>query len=533
MKNRLNKIWLKKIAAISIAAIMLSAAPKLNAQTAAPTPIQPADENPNQTEKSENEATVKTGKFVPPPYNIQRFDEDYSYLRDAGKRVDPFDRLKYIRLRKGRDDWYLTIGGEVRPFYERFDNNNFGAGAQDGNGYLLQRYMLHADWHFGKNFRVFAQLKSGVVADKSSPIAPPDVNKMDVGQLFIDFNWGVRREKSATGNNSAGSFGNANPNEKPNGLGFLPPRVTLRVGRQELNFGAGRIVSVRQGPNVRQSHDGISLIVRTGKWRIDGVLTKPVEDDRGFFDDEPRSDQTFWGVYAAHPLSFFSRAGKADVYYFGLDRKQARFDQGAGRDIRHTFGARFWNGGKSFDYDVEFTGQLGRFGRGNIRAWAISPSAGYTFQKTRFKPRLGVDAGIVSGDRNPNDKDLNTFAPPFPRGQYFGLIGANGAYNVRGFRPNFKLTLAKGTTITLSNFFFWRQSLADGFYSVPGGLLRTGRQSRARYIGQAPEIDFIWQVERHSVVQFGLSAFFTGKFLRETPPGKNIGYTTVRYTFQF
>jgi hypothetical protein len=39
--------------------------------------------------------------------------------------------------------------------------------------------------------------------------------------------------------------------------------------------------------------------------------------------------------------------------------------------------------------------------------------------------------------------------------------------------------------------------------------------------------------ERHSTVQLGLSGFFTGKFLRRTPPGENIGYVTARYTFQF
>ena len=349
--NWLIRFWFKKIAAFLIIAplLLLLAAQKSSAQAVAPTPNQPIAEKqksaPLQKTESGDETPPQKEKFVLPPYNIMRFDEDFSYLRDESKRVDPFDRLKYIRLREGRDDWYLTVGGEVRPFYESFKNNNFGAGAQDKNGYLLQRYMLHSDWHFGKNVRVFTQLKSGVVADKSSPIAPPDVNKADVAQFFVDFNFGVRRANGAARNsdgnsttaqpgtvsasvnqNQPGSAGNLSANERPNGLGFLPPRVVFRVGRQELNFGAGRIVSVRQGPNVRQSHDGISLILRFDKWRIDAVATKPVEDDRGFFDDEPRSDQTFWGVYAARPLALVSKAGKIDVYYFGFDRKLARFD---------------------------------------------------------------------------------------------------------------------------------------------------------------------------------------------------------------
>jgi len=37
-----------------------------------------------------------------------------------------------------------------------------GRGPQDDNGYLLQRYMIHADAHFGDYFRVFTQFKSGL-----------------------------------------------------------------------------------------------------------------------------------------------------------------------------------------------------------------------------------------------------------------------------------------------------------------------------------------------------------------------------------
>src|SRR5262245_18630250 len=39
-------------------------------------------------------------------------DEDWSFLKDQTKRIDPWDRLKYIPL--GKDDSYLTLSGEFR-----------------------------------------------------------------------------------------------------------------------------------------------------------------------------------------------------------------------------------------------------------------------------------------------------------------------------------------------------------------------------------------------------------------------------------
>ena len=47
-----------------------------------------------------------------PAYSLLRENEDWSFLRDTSLRQDIWDPLKYIRL--GSEDWYLTIGGEVR-----------------------------------------------------------------------------------------------------------------------------------------------------------------------------------------------------------------------------------------------------------------------------------------------------------------------------------------------------------------------------------------------------------------------------------
>src|SRR5215472_1186695 len=71
---------------------------------------------------------------------LLREDEDWSFLADPAKRQDFWDPLKYIRLREGRDDWFLTIGGEAREVWEQIGNDNWGQ-QPFWNGYLNQRYM--------------------------------------------------------------------------------------------------------------------------------------------------------------------------------------------------------------------------------------------------------------------------------------------------------------------------------------------------------------------------------------------------------
>src|SRR6185436_8648508 len=76
----------------------------------------------------------------PPPYKTLRHDEDYSYLKDASRRSDWVDPLKYIPLCETREAMFLTLGGEVRERYEYFRNASWDR-ANGTDGFLLQRYM--------------------------------------------------------------------------------------------------------------------------------------------------------------------------------------------------------------------------------------------------------------------------------------------------------------------------------------------------------------------------------------------------------
>jgi len=49
----------------------------------------------------------------------------------------------------------------------------------------------------------------------------------------------------------------------------------------------------------------------------------------------------------------------------------------------------------------------------------------------RFEP-----ATVPSGDNNPNDKDLQTFNPLFPKGKYFGELSLLGPYNLINLHPS-------------------------------------------------------------------------------------------------
>jgi hypothetical protein len=132
----------------------------------------------------------------------------------------------------------VSAGGQVREQYERFEDEEWGSETPDDSGYWLQRYTFHVDAQVWRRMRAYVELKSGIEVGRAGGPRPPDEDELDLHQGFLY-------------------------------LSFGPARV--RLGRQELAFGRQRRISVREGPNIRQTFDGGDLVIQRGRWRVDGV----------------------------------------------------------------------------------------------------------------------------------------------------------------------------------------------------------------------------------------------------------------------
>jgi hypothetical protein len=436
-------------------------------------------------------------------YSLMREDEDWSFLQDPSLRQDFWDLIKYIRL--GPQGWFLTIGGEAREAFEQVGNDNWGK-QNYTNTFFLERYMLHMDWHLGKYVRAFVQLKSGLESFRTGGPRPIDEKKLDFEAAFVEVG-------TTTGDKW----------------------LVLQAGRQELNYGSGRLVSVREGPNVRQSFYGAKLKAKAGDWRVDLFATRPDLDKPGFFDNVPDHQTAFWGVYATRPLR---PRVSIDSYYLGLDRKTATFNRGAAQENRETLGARLWRppATKERDWDIDYEGvwQFGTFGANGIRAWTFASDSGYSFPAARLRPRISVKADISSGD-DPRHSSLGTFNPLYPIGNYFGVLADTGPgpVNFIDVHPRLQTWLPHGVSISADVVVQWRESLYDGVYAVPGFLLVAAGDSRARFVGYRPGIEARWQIDRHAYLQADYGVFFAGEFLKQASPGRNIDYTELWAGYKF
>src|SRR5258706_10624049 len=239
-------------------------------------------------------------------YQLLREDEDWSFLRDRSLQRKFWDPVKFVPLRNS-GDWYMTLGGEARAVWEQIGNDNWGQ-QPFMNGYLNQRYALSLDFHLGKHVRTFFAFKSGLNSSRQGGSRPIDEKKLDLQAAFLELSTAGTRNW-----------------------------IKIRAGRQQVEYGSGRLIDVREGPNVRLSFDGVKVMAKFNSWRIDGFAMRPDVDKPGFFNNVPNHEIGFWGVYATRPLF---RTVSLDAYYLGLNRKHASFQRGTAQEVRHSVGAR-------------------------------------------------------------------------------------------------------------------------------------------------------------------------------------------------
>ena len=148
-------------------------------------------------------------------------------------------------------------------------------------------------------------------------------------------------------------------------------------------------------------------------------------------------------------------------------------------------------------------------------------------------PELALTADIVSGDGDPDDPKLGTLNSLFPNGKYFGALSPIGPRNLIHIRPSMTVYPHTDIALSLTGVAYWRESTHDGIYAIPGLLVRSGKDSDARFIGKEIELAASWQATPMLNLTASLSAFAPGPFIRDTGSARTIRMVGGQTTFRF
>jgi alginate export protein len=418
------------------------------------------------------------------------------------KIVEP---LKYIPL----DDyggWYASLSGELRDRFEYFNHYQFGG----TYAYNLIRALADVDVHLGPNFHVFVQGISATKQGAAGGSLSSYFDELDLHQGFAAIQIPLYAQSS----------------------------FEVLAGRQNMAYGAQRLIGVSDWSNVRRTFDGA-----LGRYMIPGntldiFYMQPVQPIPYQFDVDVPGTQ-FAGIYDTWEVGDFLKIRtQLELYGLYVHRPQITFNETTASENRYTLGARLTAYPDPVDLDIEADYQAGVFNGATTNSFSVAATGRYTLKGAPFAPRLVLGFDIASGSRGNGNGD--TFDQLFPSGHgKFGVIDVIGRQNIIDAHPGLSLTLFKKARLADDVSFsidyrqFWRQSNRDGLYNSSGSVVRAANGSNAYSVGSELDLELDWQMDSHTGAYVGYAHFFAGQFIKETGPDNDIDFFYAAITFTF
>ena len=347
--------------------------------------------------------------------------------------------------------------------------------------------------------------------------------------------------------------------------------LSLKLGRQVLSYGDERLIGASDWNNLGRTFDAVKLRWEEKAWWLDAFASSVVVPERGSYNqsdflngNETDRGQIFSGLYfsttAIGPETI-------DLYALHLhENPNPKYQPNAIGDTNFgTFGLRVKSkpgafahaapasdgksvaDGKSLpppaarpvglDYEFEGAFQTGELRGRDLTAFAVHGGVGYTFDAA-WLPRLGLEYNYATGDRDPVDREVETFQNLFPTNhKSYGQMDAFSWQNMHDLAVIVKAQPIKAVTLKSEFHVFWLASTDDVWSRANGTTAVRPLTPAARAANQSAgaEIDLTatWNVNKHLQIEGGYSHFFAGDYLGDTGPSDDadFGYVQAKLTF--
>jgi hypothetical protein len=438
------------------------------------------------------------------------FDQDFRYLDNPNNQDrDPLDFLHRIHV---GDNFLFNTGGEFRC---RYNNETDSRLTGRDNTYDLTRIRAYGDFWFRDIFRIYAEfIQADTFYQDLDPLIV-DRNHGDLLNLFADLRT----------------------------IDLFDRPIWFRGGRQELLYGAQRLISPLDWVNTRRTFEGGKLFWQGEDLSIDLFCVSPVVPNHQRFDSIDNK-QVFSGVWATYRPT---QTGILDTYFLNLDHGRGAAAglgplSGAAYNVSTLGGNYVVHPGPTggWLWDVQAMLQFGSWSdrpglTQPLLARAYTTGAGYAFQELPMTPQFWVFWDYASGDQNPGTGVHGTFNQLFPFGHaYFGYIDVVGRDNINDYNCQFSLYPTKWMTTWIQYHVFRLDSPKDALYNAAGTAIRQDKTGQAGVnVGDEVDLLFNFHLSNHQDLFLSYSHLYAGDFIKKTGPGLSPDYTYLMYSFRW
>ncbi len=397
----------------------------------------------------------------------------------------------------------VDVGGQYRARVHNERNmRGLGLTGRDDD-FLLHRTRVYVNAELGNRVRFYGEMLDAVSNFENFHPRPIEENRFDVQNLLVD----VVALDTCSG------------------------KLTARVGRQELLFGAQRVVSPLDWANTRRTFDGINFLWRGKNWDVDGFAARPALRTPAYLRklDPTNDDVDLYGLYSTYKGLC---CDKVDLYWLALDNNIKGFNY-------DMLGARYYGDRGRWLYELEGGVQFGENSDGSDHsAGALTGGLGYKFCRP-WKPTLWAYYDWASGDNTiPNDASTfgNGYDHYFPLAhKYLGFMDFYGRRNIQDANLLFTVQPTKKLKLLAWYHYFRLANINDATYTVvmtPVSLNPSG----SRDLGQELDLRASYNISTRTNLTLGYSHFFTGNYYSTTaglPTSADADFVYTQFTVNF
>ncbi len=381
---------------------------------------------------------------------------------------------------------WLRLGGELRTRFEAPTASGLKPGFNDQ--YLLTRFRLRAGVQVQPWFRIVGEMQDVRGPGYNAPVPATILNRFDLRQAYVE-------------------AGDAE------GPGFA-----IRLGRQSLKYGKGRLVADPDWGNEGQTFDAIRATYSAGSVKLDAFAASPVVPQDGLYDRSYKQNMLY-GLYGS--VSRFGDALRIEPYLLLKSNAKVKNELGkfGALDV-YTPGVRLYGLGYGFDWEAEMALQRGTLADHKVSAFGGAYVLGYTTGLRAWQSRVSLTYMYASGDNNPQDRLRNTFDTLYPSTHLRnGATDRIGWANIHDpalqsewrFRRKWKLTGALHD--------FYLATLNDALYSKSCSVIVKNAKATSRHVGYEPSLLVDYQLSRETSIGAGFAYLAQGEFLRQSHLG--------------
>ncbi len=386
-------------------------------------------------------------------------------------------------VNKSLPEWLCFTAG-YRARFEGYSGGNFQA--HNSDSYLLTRFRLGASLKPTSWLKAYVELQDATAFLKNPPLAPPYQSTWDLRRAYVDL---------------------GDVEQDP---------ISLRVGRQDLNFGAGRLVGTSYWRNASRGFDAATVVLNWDWLSLNTFAASPVVVlDNGL--SHHQAGNNLYGIYGG--LKRLIPGSVIEPYVFWRVSPDIRTEEGTLSSLdEKVVGVRWAGAASQWDYDAEFVRELGNIGTDKIGAWAWTGTAGYTIGSLALRPRLFAEYSFASGDHNLKDGTHGTFDQLYPNiHDHHGLADQVGWQNLKEIRTGARVSVRRNWTVAGIYNDWWLASATDGFYNSSGVIVaRDPKGLSGTHIGQEFDVETSYRVNRQLELGTGVGHILPGLFLVHT-----------------